>query len=192
MVALPGKLGWLYVFDRVTGEPIWPIEERPVPQGDVPGEWYSPAQPHPTKPPAYGRTFLTVPDDLIDFTPEMRAQALENLEQYKYWGPTPFAPPILGDVNGLLVGALGPGTATNWPGGSYDPELHIVFTPAGNAPGGARSLVAPPPGFSDIGYVSALAGRPFRPVFGPGDCCTADSGLPNTCRPTPISAGDRG
>src|SRR5947208_14444368 len=55
---------FLYVFDRVTGQPVWPIEERPVPQGDVPGEWYSPTQPFPTRPPAYARQAIT-PDELI-------------------------------------------------------------------------------------------------------------------------------
>ena len=67
-------------FDRVTGQPVWPIEERPVPQSDVPGEKTSPTQPFPTKPPAYARNYLKVPDDLIDFTPELRAQALERAE----------------------------------------------------------------------------------------------------------------
>ena len=75
-VAQPTKQAFLYVFDRVTGQPIWPIEERPVPKGDVPGEWYSPTQPFPTKPPAYDRQGLSV-DDLIDFTPELRAEAVE-------------------------------------------------------------------------------------------------------------------
>src|SRR6478736_5077841 len=72
-VAVPGKQGMLYVFDRVTGKPVWPIEERPVPQSDVPGEKTSATQPFPTKPPAYARNYLKT-DDLIDFTPELRAQ----------------------------------------------------------------------------------------------------------------------
>ena len=84
-VALPHKVGWLYVFDRVTGEPVWPIEERPVPKGDVPGEWYSPTQPFPTKPPAYARQAITT-DDLIDFTPELRAQALKLMESGGFVG----------------------------------------------------------------------------------------------------------
>ena len=67
-----------------------------------------------------------------------------------------------------------PGTATNWPGGGYDPELHIAFAPAGNTPG-LRSIVAPPKEFSDITYVSGVGGQPFREVLGPGDCCAADS-----------------
>jgi quinoprotein glucose dehydrogenase len=77
-----GKQGWLYVFDRITGQPVWPIEEKPVPQGDVPGEWYSPTQPHPTKPPPYDHQGVTI-DNLVDFTPELRAEAIKLLSQYK-------------------------------------------------------------------------------------------------------------
>jgi quinoprotein glucose dehydrogenase len=172
VVAVPSKQGWLYVFDRVTGEPIWPIEEKPVPKGDVPGEWYASTQPHPPEKLRYNRNVLNLPDDLIDFTPALRTEALERVKRYKY-EPSVYMPPILGHVNGLL-GAIVAGTATNWPGGGYDPELHIVFAPAGNTPG-ARSIVAPPKEFSDIGYVSGIGGLPFREVLGPGDCCAADS-----------------
>src|SRR5712672_3183036 len=82
-VAQPSKQGFLYVFDRVTGQPVWPIEERAVPQSDVPGEKTAATQPFPTKPPAYARNYLKVPDDLIDYTPEMRAQARDNVARYK-------------------------------------------------------------------------------------------------------------
>src|SRR5881296_2385398 len=75
-VAQPTKQAFLYVFDRVTGQPIWPMEERPVPKGDVPGEWYAPTQPFPTKPPAYDRQGL-LESELIDFTPELHAEALK-------------------------------------------------------------------------------------------------------------------
>jgi quinoprotein glucose dehydrogenase len=109
---------------------------------------------------------------LIDFTPALRAEALERLKRYKY-EPSVFAPPILGHVDKIL-GAIVAGTATNWPGGGYDPELHMVFAPAGNTPG-TRSIVAPPKEFSDITYVSGVGGLPFREVLGPGDCCAADS-----------------
>ena len=91
-VALPSKEAFLYVFDRVTGLPVWPIEERPVPKGSVPGEWYSPTQPFPTRPPAYARQAVTV-DELIDFTPEMREQAIRNFRLYDT-GPM-FTPPAL-------------------------------------------------------------------------------------------------
>jgi quinoprotein glucose dehydrogenase len=97
---------------------------------------------------------------------------MERLKLYK-WDQSVFAPPMLGTVSGIL-GSVVAGTATNWPGGGYDPELHIAFAPAGNTPG-TRSLVAPPKEFSDITYVSGLGGQPFREVLGPGDCCAADS-----------------
>jgi quinoprotein glucose dehydrogenase len=175
-VAVPGKQGFLWVFDRVTGQPVWPIEERAVPQSDVPGEKTSPTQPFPTKPPAYTRNFIKVPDDLIDFTPEMRAQAEKQIARYKV-APWMYNPPILGNVNGLL-GAINMGNAvggTNWPGVAYDPELHTIFANANNVGITSASLVPPPQGFSDIRYVSGTAGQPFREVLGPGDCCAADS-----------------
>src|SRR6478672_9555400 len=91
-VAQPTKQAWLYVFNRETGEPIWPIEERPVAKGDVPGEWYAPTQPFVTRPPAYDRQGVSL-DDLIDFTPELRAEALKVVERYKI-GPI-FTPPVV-------------------------------------------------------------------------------------------------
>ncbi|HXI27745.1 MAG TPA: hypothetical protein VNG89_04975, partial [Vicinamibacterales bacterium] len=175
-VAVPGKQGMLWVFDRVTGQPVWPIEERPVPQSDVPGEKTSPTQPFPTKPPAYARNFLKVPDDLIDFTPELRAKAVAQIKRYKV-GPWMYNPPVLGDANGIL-GAINMGNAvggTNWPGVAYDPDSHNVIANANNVGITAGSLVPPPPNFSDIRYVSGMAGRPFQEVLGPGDCCAADS-----------------
>jgi quinoprotein glucose dehydrogenase len=181
-VAQPSKQAFLYVLDRVTGKPVWPIEERPVPQSDVPGEKTSPTQPFPTKPPAYGRNYLKVPDDVIDYTPALRAEALEVLKRYRV-GNSPFTPAMLGDVNGI-VGAIGAGTATNWPGAAGDPDLHVVYAQASNAPS-ARSLVAPPPGFSDIRYQSGIAGRPWQQVLGPGDCCAAD-GTGKPFAPSPI------
>ena len=187
VVAQGSKQAWLYVFDRITGEPIWPIEERPVPQSDVPGEKTSPTQPHPTKPPPYARNFFRVPDDLIDFTPEMRQQALAVLKRYRH-NPTPFNPPVLGNVNNPLLGAVGPGTATNWPGISYDPEGHVVFAQAGNVPASTRSLVETPKGFSDIRYMTGIGGRPFQEIFGPGDCCAADAGR-RTRDELPANAG---
>src|SRR5262245_61498631 len=88
-----------------------------------------------------------------------------------------YNPPVLGNVNGLL-GAINLGNAvggTNWPGVAYDPELHTIFANANNVGITSASLVPPPPSFSDIRYVSGIAGQPFREVLGPGDCCAADS-----------------
>ncbi len=185
-VAVPTKEAFLYVFDRVTGKPIWPIEERPVPKGDVPGEWYSPTQPFPTKPPAYARQAVTE-QDLIDFTPEMREQAMKSLAAYST-GPM-FNPPIVSKVGGKIA-ALTIGTTnggTNWPGGGYDPETHTVFVPASNASIAPIGLIEPPEGFSDIKYVSGRAGQPFRVSEGPGFGSAADFPQEPRRRPAPAA-----
>jgi len=87
VVAQPSKQAFLYVFNRESGEPVWPIEERPVEKGDVPGEWYSPTQPFPTAPPAYEIQGVDE-SDLIDFTPELNKEALEiGLRRTRWNGP---------------------------------------------------------------------------------------------------------
>src|SRR5262249_7548292 len=107
-VAQVSKQAFVYVFDRVTGQPVWPIEERAVPKGDVPGEWYSPTQPFPTKPPAFDQQGV-FERDVIDFTPELKAEALKILSEYKY-GPL-FTPPVLlGSKDGPKGTILMPGT----------------------------------------------------------------------------------
>jgi quinoprotein glucose dehydrogenase len=173
-VALPSKESFLYVFDRITGQPVWPIEERPVPQSDVPGEKTSPTQPFPTKPPAYARQAVTE-DELINFTPAMRAEALEAVKKYRM-GPM-FLPAVVSKVDGpiqaITIGTLGGGT--NWPGASYDPETHTVYAQAANAGVSLLGLVEPPKGFSDIRYVAGVAGRPFRINEGPGFGSAADA-----------------
>ena len=177
-IAQPTKFGYLYVFDRVTGEPLWPIEERPVPQSDVAGEWSSPTQPFPTKPPAYARNYINVPDDLIDFTPQLRAQAKDNIARYKT-GPM-FLPPVVGDPNGFL-GAMQLGNAsggTNWPGAGYDPETHIVYAQANQGAVSPISLRKPPDGFSDIHYVLGRNDTEFRVAEGPGFGSAADAPQP--------------
>jgi quinoprotein glucose dehydrogenase len=150
-VAQPTKQAFLYVFDRVTGQPVWPIEERPVPKGDVPGEWYSPTQPIPTRPPAYDRQGLSV-DDLIDFTPELRAEAIKAIANYKI-GPI-FTPPVVSKAEGPIATLMlaAQGAATNWPGGSYDPETHTLYV-ASQRVVAALGLVPPPPGAApDVPY----------------------------------------
>ena len=158
-VAVPTKQSMLYVFDRITGQPVWPIVERPVPQSTVPGEKTSPTQPFPTKPPAYARNFLSK-DDVIDFTPELRAEALKLLERYK-WEETLFSPPVAGDANGGLLGAVQIGNTlggTNWPGGGFDPESQVVFVHAANSGVSGYSVVHRPD-LGDGAYVSGVANR---------------------------------
>jgi quinoprotein glucose dehydrogenase len=116
-VAAMGKQAMLYLFNRATGAPIFPIEERPVPQSDVPGEKTSPTQPFPTKPPPYDHQGVTV-DNLIDFTPELRAEAVKIAARYKT-GPI-FTPPPVSKAEGPIAGFRSSG-GTNWPGGSFDP-----------------------------------------------------------------------
>ena len=164
-VAQPTKQGILYVFDRATGKPVWPIEERPVEKGDVPGEWYSPTQPFPTKPPPYERTGVST-DDLIDFTPELHAAAVSLVSKYKI-GPI-FTPPVVSKIDGPLATLSRAQAGTNWEGGSYDPETKTVFVfSTGNI--GSYGLVPPPNArFSEMEYVqgNAAAGARTRPGAG--------------------------
>jgi quinoprotein glucose dehydrogenase len=197
-VAQATKQGMLYVFDRVTGKPIWPIEERPVPQTDVPGEKTSPTQPFPTKPPAYSRNGV-LESDLIDFTPEIKAQGLEVAKRYRL-GPV-FLPPLVSKAEGPLA-ALTSGTLSggvNWPGSAYDPDTHVFFTHACNACIAPLGLVAPPKEFSDLDYVMGTAGQTFRPIVGGGEGEAADAPRPArgatpppAPTPPPAAAGGRG
>src|SRR4051812_17192501 len=162
-VAQPTKQAWLYVFNRETGEPIWPIEERPVAKGDVPGEWDAPAPPFVTKPPAYDRQGVSK-DDLIDFTPELRAEAEALVGKYKI-GPI-FTPPVVSKIDGPLS-TLTSGFATNWPGGAYDPDTHTayIYSQSGASP---LALVVPPADLSDMNYIQGDARSGARRTGGSG------------------------
>jgi quinoprotein glucose dehydrogenase len=130
IVAVPSKQGWLYCFDRITGVPIWPIEEKPVPQTTMKHEQTSPTQPFPSKPVPYARTYIAE-SDLIDFTPTLRTQALANLKFFR-WEPTPYVPPT--GPESKLLGALNIGNTaggTNWPGAGFDVETGIFYSQAG-------------------------------------------------------------
>jgi quinoprotein glucose dehydrogenase len=176
-VAQPSKQGFLYVFDRVTGKPVWPIEEKPVETGSVPGEWYSPTQPIPSRPPAYSRNGVSI-DELIDFTPALREQAEKIVSRY-HIGPV-FTPPVASKTEGPL-GTLTLGTAdggTNWPGGSYDPETHIVYAYACNSCLEPIGLVPPPKELSDMNYVYGTAGKKPRMINAAGTDSSADAPKP--------------
>ena len=179
-LAQPGKQSFLYVLDRATGRPVWPIEERPVPAGDVPGEWYAPTQPIPTKPPAYDRQGYE-DDFLIDYTPELRAAALKMAARYKR-GPI-FTPPSLATKEGTLgTIALSAGSGgTNWPGGAYDPETHVVYVPSQSGQFYLWDLIPnPDPNRSDLRY---LKGNPATGLGQGGLAALNVEGLPPTKPP---------
>ena len=170
-VAAMGKQAMLYLFNRVTGEPIFPIEERPVPQSDVPGEKTSPTQPFPTKPPPYDHQGVTL-ENLIDFTPELRAEALKIAARYKT-GPI-FTPPPVSRAEGPIAGFRSSG-GTNWPGGSFDPETHVAYVPSFTAMPVLGLLPPPSKEFSDVPYVSGNALTGVRYISGPGENMGADA-----------------
>jgi len=189
-VAQPTKQDILYVFDRTSGQPVWPFEERPVEKGNVPGEWYSATQPIPTKPPFYARNGVST-NDLIDFTPALRAEALETVSKFKI-GPV-FTPPVVSKLEGPLA-TLTLGTAnggSNWPGGSFDPETHIMYVHACNACLVPLGLVpSPGPEFSDMNYISGFAGQPvsLRPGAGGEAGADAPQAAAGAAAPAPAPA----
>jgi len=157
------KHAFAFVFDRTDGRPVWPIEERPVPRSDTPGERASATQPFPTKPPPFDRQGVSV-DDLIDFTPELRAKALELVKQYRI-GPM-FTPPaargsgatgIKGTVQ--LPGSVG---GADWQGAAFDPESGMLYVESITGPFVA-DLVKGDPARTDLDYVPGLRAYPPGP-----------------------------
>jgi len=163
------KQAFLFVFDRETGEPVWDIEERPVPQSDVPGEVTSPTQPFPTRPAPFDRQGATE-DNLIDFTPELRAEALEIVSNF-VMGPL-FTPPSLVTENGTqgtiqLPGSQGGGDVQ---GAAFDPETGYLYIPSITAPFVA-DLLPGDPELTNLAYTKGsrrwIAGPQGLPLFKP-------------------------
>src|SRR4030095_11529686 len=121
------KQGFAFVFDRVTGSPVWPIEERPVPRSDVPGEASWPTQPFPTKPPAFEAQGVTL-EDAMDLTPELKAAAQAELKKYRL-GPLYTPPSMQGTV--VLPGVIG---GANWGGGGVDPATGRLYVQTSRQP----------------------------------------------------------
>ena len=131
-IAQVSKQGFTYVFDRITGDPVWPIEERPVEtDSDLEGEVLSPTQPFPTKPPPFEYQGLSI-DDLVDFTPEIRAMAVEAVRNFRL-GPL-FTPPMLSVEGGLQGTIQRPHIAggASWSGSAADPETGLLYVPSEN------------------------------------------------------------
>ena len=159
------KHGFAFVFDRVSGKPVWPIEERPVPQSTVPGEKTSPTQPFPLKPPPFTRQGLTE-DDLIDFTPQLRAEAKAIMDQY-VTGPIFTPPPVLGSQAGKkgLIQMPGWVGGADWGGGAFDPETGVLYVPSVHA--SVISGLAPgDPKVSNFRYMNPLSASD-RAMLGP-------------------------
>jgi quinoprotein glucose dehydrogenase len=166
-LAQPTKQAFLYVFNRETGEPIWPIAERPVEKGTVPGEWYSPTQPFPSRPAAYERQGFVL-DDLIDFTPELRAEAEQIVSKYKL-GPV-FTPPVVSKIEGPLatLAIATAGGGTNWPGGSFDPETQILYVSSTKSLSQLGLVPPRPETKNDLAYVQGNAATGARTTGGSG------------------------
>ncbi len=131
-LAQVSKQGFTYVFDRITGEPVWPIEERPVAtDSDMEGEVLSPTQPFPTQPPPFEYQGVTI-DDLVDFTPEIREMAVEAVKNFRL-GPL-FSPPTLSYEGGMQGTIQRPhvGGGANWSGAAVDPETGLLYVPSAN------------------------------------------------------------
>ena len=150
-LALPSKQAFLYVFDRETGKSVWPIVDLPVPPSEVPGEQAWPTQPHPTWPLPYDLQGLAI-SDLIDFTPELRAMALEYVSGYRI-GPI-FQPPTLYDGPDARPTIQVPGAVggTNWNGAALDPETNVLFLPSVTVPAILGLRPPPDPARSDLRY----------------------------------------
>lgn len=185
-VSVMGKQAMVYVFDRRTGQPVWPIEERPVPKGDVPGEQYSPTQPFPTKPAPYDHQGVTE-DGLIDFTPELRAEAVKLMSMYKM-GPI-FTPPVISRKEGPIASFRSSG-GTNWPGGAFDPETQVLYVPSYTSLVPVGLLPTPSQEFSDVKYVVGDARSGVRYITGPGEDAGADAVRPRAG--VPAATGGEG
>jgi quinoprotein glucose dehydrogenase len=188
-VAQPTKQAFLYVFNRETGEPIWPIVERPVEKGEVPGEWYSPTQPFPTKPPAYSRQGSSI-DDLIDFTPELRAEAVKLVSRYKM-GPL-FTPVVLSKLEGPIATLTMSTAATNWAGGAYDPESHTVYVYSSSSMGSYSLVPTPDSSLSDMPYIQGTATAGARRTAGAGSVAGGGQRVIGTNAAAPGTAGGGG
>ena len=155
------KQGWAFVFDRVTGEPVWPIEERPVPASDMAGEEAWPTQPVPSRPPAFAEQGVTL-EDAFDLTPELRAAARAEMEKFRL-GPIYTPPSLQGTLMrpGLIGGA-------NWGGGAFDPSTGLLYVKTTNQAAVARlakpdrSPSNPRASEVDADYVFTPVGAQFR------------------------------
>jgi quinoprotein glucose dehydrogenase len=154
------KMAFAYVFDRTNGNPVWPIEDRPVPQSDVPGERTAATQRFPTKPPAFDRQGMSK-DDVIDFTPQVKEMALKAIEGFRL-GPM-FTPPSIVDTLSGQKGTLTfPGSGgANWEGGAFDPETGFLYVASATRSDTAvYGVTKPQQGETDVAMVGTTSIAP--------------------------------
>jgi quinoprotein glucose dehydrogenase len=174
------KQGFAFVFDRVTGKPVWPIEEKPVPPSDVPGEQAWPTQPVPTRPAAFAPQGMTM-DDAFDVTPALKAAAQAELQKYRL-GPLYTPPSVQGTFTrpGVIGGA-------NWGGSAFDPATGRLFVKISNAPTVLRVVPGPQannrPGESDAAFAGAQGNATFVP---PPTSITSPASGAGAGVPTPV------
>src|SRR6185503_198876 len=162
IVAMPAKTGFLFVFDRVTGEPIWPINEHAVPASDVPGEQAAKSQPVPSKPKAFAKQGFSFAD-LVDFTPDIKARALDAIKDYRL-GPI-FTPPSReGTIT--MPGAIG---GAGWGGGAFDPTSGTIYIKATNSPALYRIVQPAKSAEVDADYTADLSAQGLRVTIPPRD-----------------------
>jgi quinoprotein glucose dehydrogenase len=172
IVAVPAKTGFVFVFDRVSGKPIWPIEERAVPASDVPGERAAPTQPFPTKPAPFARQGFT-DDDLVDFTPEIKAQAREVFRRFKA-GPLFTPPSMQGTI--AMPGLIG---GSGWGGGALDPVSGVLYIKSTNQPGFLKIIARQQP--------TDTVNAPYTLDLGAAEELTVRVGSDTAIRPLPIN-----
>ena len=186
-VAQVTKQGFVFVLDRTNGAPLWPIEDRPVPQSTVAGEKTAATQPFPTKPPAFEMQGVRE-DDLIDFTPELRREALEIVRRYDH-GPLYTPPSERGAI--LMPSVFG---AASWSGASWDPETQMFYVPTIRLAIGVRIIKASPEGREiRAGQPFGIAGPQGLSLFKPpwGSIVAIDMKSGDQRWRAPVGTGDR-
>lgn len=171
IVAVPAKTGFLFVFDRTNGEPIWPITEHAVPPSDVPGEQAAQSQPIPSKPKPFARQGFSY-NDLIDFTPEIKSRALELMKEYRF-GPLFTPPSMAGTI--VMPGAIG---GAGWGGGALDPTSGVIYIKATNSPALYKIIKPSRSDTLDADYAMDFSAQGLRVTFPASDSAQRIPSLP--------------
>jgi quinoprotein glucose dehydrogenase len=171
IVAMPTKMGYLFVFDREKGTPIWPIAEHAVPGSDVPGEKAASSQPVPSKPKPFARQGFGL-GDIVDFTPEIRAAALDAIKDYRV-GPLYTPPSQEGTI--VMPGAIG---GAGWGGGAFDPTTGVIYIKTTNSPALYKIVQPQRTDTLDADYSADLSAQTLRVTIRPRDSTQRPVSIP--------------